>query len=67
MNLVRTIASNYHLPYFTISPTFSVCPQHGYLNGEHFHCPICAEQERLEITKKINELEKEKQKLSASK
>ncbi len=39
--LVRTICSNYHLPYFTFSPTFSICPQHGYLNGEAYNCPKC--------------------------
>lgn len=39
--LVRTIASNYKLPYYTISPTYSVCPEHGYLSGEHFTCPKC--------------------------
>ena len=66
MNLVRTIASNYHLPFFTISPTFSICPIHGYLNGEHFNCPKCADEQRAAITKKINELEEEKQKLMDS-
>ncbi len=40
-NLVKKICDNYHLPYFTISPTFSICPQHGYLNGEQKTCPIC--------------------------
>jgi len=40
-NLVKKIAENYHLPYYTITPTFSVCPEHGYLVGEHFHCPQC--------------------------
>jgi len=64
MNLVKTIASNYHLPFFTISPTFSICPVHGYLSGEHFNCPKCANEERSAITKQINELEKEKQRLS---
>ena len=39
--LVKKIAENYHLPYFTITPTFSICPQHGYLVGEHFFCPKC--------------------------
>ena len=39
--LVRTIAENYKLPYYTISPTYSVCREHGYLNGEHFTCPVC--------------------------
>lgn len=39
--LVRTICSNYHLPYFTFSPTFSICAQHGYLDGETLLCPKC--------------------------
>ncbi len=43
-NLIRKIAENYHLPYFTISPTFSVCPTHGYLAGEHKFCPICDQE-----------------------
>ena len=38
-NIVKTIASNYHLPYFSITPTFSVCPVHGYIAGEHWTCP----------------------------
>jgi len=37
--LVRRIAENFHLPYFTISPTFTICPEHGYIPGEHFSCP----------------------------
>ncbi|OGD67804.1 ribonucleoside triphosphate reductase [Candidatus Berkelbacteria bacterium RIFCSPHIGHO2_12_FULL_36_9] len=41
MKLVKKIAENYHLPYFTITPTFSVCPKHGYLAGEHFFCHKC--------------------------
>ncbi len=55
--LVKTVASNYHLPYFTISPTFSVCPKHGYLPGEHFECPKCAAEEREKIQKEIRQLE----------
>ena len=39
--LVRTIAENYKLPYYTLSPTYSVCSNHGYLQGEHFTCPEC--------------------------
>ncbi len=39
--LVRTIAENYKLPYYTLSPTYSVCKEHGYLSGEHFTCPKC--------------------------
>ena len=40
-NLVRKIAENYKLPYYTMSPTYSVCRNHGYLNGEQFTCPEC--------------------------
>lgn len=40
-SLVRTIAENYELPYYTISPTYSVCKDHGYLAGEQYTCPIC--------------------------
>ncbi|MCC7570769.1 ribonucleoside triphosphate reductase [Candidatus Micrarchaeota archaeon] len=40
-NLVRKIAENYKLPYYTITPTFSVCPVHGYIPGEHNYCPKC--------------------------
>jgi len=39
--LVRKVCENYHLPYFTFSPTFSICPEHGYLNGEQETCPYC--------------------------
>ena len=39
--LVRTIAENYKLPYYTLSPTYSVCRDHGYIAGEHFTCPTC--------------------------
>jgi ribonucleoside-triphosphate reductase len=66
MNLVRTIATNYHLPFFTISPTFSICPKHGYLSGEHFNCPKCADEERAELAKQIKELELEKQRSKES-
>ncbi len=40
-NLVRKIAENYKLPYYTMSPTYSVCKNHGYIQGEHFTCPDC--------------------------
>jgi ribonucleoside-triphosphate reductase (formate) len=42
--LVRKISYNYHLPYFTITPTFSICPKHGYLAGEHHYCPKCDQE-----------------------
>ncbi|NOR17671.1 ribonucleoside triphosphate reductase [candidate division WOR-3 bacterium] len=45
--LVRKICENYHLPYFTFTPTFSVCPAHGYLSGEHNECPKCGAQSEI--------------------
>ena len=41
--LVRRIAENHRLPYYTISPTYSVCRTHGYISGEHYTCPKCGE------------------------
>ena len=43
-NLVRKIAENYKLPYYTMSPTYSVCKDHGYLTGEQYTCPICGQK-----------------------
>ncbi len=40
-SLVRKIAENYKLPYYTLSPTYSICKDHGYLSGEQYKCPIC--------------------------
>ncbi|MEA3398198.1 MAG: ribonucleoside triphosphate reductase [Patescibacteria group bacterium] len=40
-NIVKKIAYQYHLPYFTLTPTFSICPKHGYLSGEYKFCPKC--------------------------
>jgi len=40
-DLVRKVAWNFHIPYFTLTPTFSICPSHGYLKGEQPQCPIC--------------------------
>jgi ribonucleoside-triphosphate reductase len=59
-NLVKAIATNYRIPYFTISPTFSVCPVHGYLSGEHFSCPKCREEKSRAIIGRISELERER-------
>ena len=42
--LVRKVAENFKLPYFSLTPTFSVCPKHGYLSGEHKFCPSCDEE-----------------------
>lgn len=43
-NLVKKVCENYHLPYFTFSPTFSICPNHGYVKGEHQTCPDCGDE-----------------------
>lgn len=43
-NLVKKICTNYKLPYFTFTPTFSTCKTHGYIAGEHFKCPKCGEE-----------------------
>ena len=40
-SIVKKIAGQFRLPYFTLSPTFSICPSHGYIHGEHFECPEC--------------------------
>ena len=45
--LVNKICSNYHLPYFTFTPTFSICPTHGYISGEVMYCPVCQEQTEI--------------------
>jgi ribonucleoside-triphosphate reductase len=49
--LVRTICTNYRLPYLTFTPTFSVCPSHGYLNGEQETCPTC--QQACEVYSRV--------------
>lgn len=50
-SLVRSIAQNYRLPYYTISPTYSICKTHGYLSGEQYQCPIC--KEKTEVWSRI--------------
>jgi ribonucleoside-triphosphate reductase len=52
--LVHKIIDNYKLPYFTITPTFSICPKHGYLAGEHKYCPKCDEEIGYIPTSEIN-------------
>jgi ribonucleoside-triphosphate reductase len=47
-NLVKTISGNYRLPYFSITPTFSICPVHGYIPGEHRTCPYPHTEEDLQ-------------------
>ena len=58
-HLIRTIAYRYHLPYFTITPTFSVCPIHGYLPGKHEECPICKEERERELIKQLQQKKRE--------
>ncbi|WP_029410062.1 ribonucleoside triphosphate reductase [Treponema pedis] len=60
-DLVKTVAENYRIPYFSISPTFSICPIHGYLEGEHFECPHCKREKEAELEKRLAKLEKEKE------
>ena len=55
--LVRKISERFHLPYYSITPTFSVCPNHGYIAGEHFDCPVCRENKQEELQKEIESLE----------
>ncbi len=50
-SFIRRVLENYHLPYITITPVFSICPKHGYLAGEHKFCPIC-DEEKIEQKKR---------------
>lgn len=52
-NLVRKVFENFHLPYITFTPTFSICPSHGYLAGEHFECPQCTIKQPCEVYSRI--------------
>ncbi len=54
--LIKTIFKNYKLPYITITPTFSVCPIHGYIAGEHYECPLCKKEKLEGIENKIRRL-----------
>ncbi|MDQ1339644.1 MAG: hypothetical protein QG567_797, partial [Campylobacterota bacterium] len=49
--LVKTVISNYRLPYITVTPVFSVCEKHGYLSGEHEYCPKCDDELIEQYTK----------------
>ncbi len=52
-SLVRKVFEKYHLPYITITPTFSICPTHGYLSGEKFTCPKCTIEQPCEVYSRI--------------
>ena len=54
-NMVKKVLSNFKLPYITVTPVFSVCPQHGYISGEHEYCPKCDEILLEKLTEKNQE------------
>lgn len=51
--LVKKVFENFRLPYITITPTFSICPNHGYISGEHFYCPQCTIKQPCEVYSRI--------------
>lgn len=55
-DLVKSIAFNYKIPYFTLSPIYSICPIHGYLEGEHKECYKCKNEKIEKLTSQLNEL-----------
>ena len=65
-DLVRTISHKYRIPFFTISPTYSICKIHGYLTGQQFECPKCKAEKEKALKAKLKELELEKEKILAS-
>ncbi|MCK4473988.1 ribonucleoside triphosphate reductase, partial [Candidatus Parcubacteria bacterium] len=52
-NLIKKVFEKFHLPYITLTPTFSICPVHGYLNGEHFECPKCTIKQPCEVYSRV--------------
>ncbi len=64
-DLVRTIASKYRIPFFTVSPTYSICKIHGYLIGQQFECPKCKAEKEKALKEKLKALEAEKEKVLA--
>lgn len=52
-SLIKKVFTKYHLPYFTLTPTFSVCPNHGYLSGEHFTCPKCLIEQPCQVYSRV--------------
>jgi len=51
--LVKKVFEKFHLPYITLTPTFSICPHHGYLSGEHFYCPKCIIKQPCEVYTRV--------------
>ena len=64
-DLVRAIACKYRIPFFTISPTYSICRVHGYLSGEQFECPKCKAEREAELRLVLKNLEEERAKIVA--
>ncbi|MBR6341468.1 MAG: ribonucleoside triphosphate reductase [Treponema sp.] len=62
-DLVRTISHKYRIPFFTISPTYSICKIHGYLSGQQFECPKCKAEKEKALKEKLKALELEKEKI----
>ena len=56
---IKTVCEKYVLPYFSITPTFSVCPKCGYIEGEHFECPKCKAERMQELERKVRLLEEQ--------
>ncbi|MEK7562231.1 MAG: anaerobic ribonucleoside-triphosphate reductase, partial [Patescibacteria group bacterium] len=52
-NMVRKVFEKFRLPYITLTPTFSICPTHGYLSGEHFECPQCTVKQPCEVYSRV--------------
>jgi len=52
-SLIKNVFTNYRLPYMTITPTFSICPTHGYIAGEHFLCPKCVIEQKCEVYSRV--------------
>jgi ribonucleoside-triphosphate reductase len=51
--LIKKVFTKFHLPYITLSPTFSICPTHGYISGEHFTCPKCVIKQPCEVYSRV--------------
>jgi anaerobic ribonucleoside-triphosphate reductase len=52
-NLIKKVFENFHLPYVTLTPTFSICPVHGYITGEQFYCPQCTVKQPCEVYSRV--------------
>ena len=64
--LVKAISHKYRIPFFTISPTYSICPVHGYLVGQQYECPKCKTEKEKALREKLKVLEAEKEKILAN-